>query len=125
MRNPRVVRVGEEQTDAGEKLEYTWYAGNPGPFEGIIVIRTDRFGQRWELRLQRGSFVTIRVAAGLLGVTPMTVSNWLRSGQIKHGRAMGKGATVIPLNEVERVARSKGIQVPWPGLPHEEGGSNA
>lgn len=84
------------------------------------MIKTDRFGQRWELRLQRGSFVTVRVAAGLLDVTAMTVSNWLRTGVMREARAMGKGATVIPLHEVERVARSRGIKVPWQGLPYEE-----
>lgn len=111
---PPLVRVGVEQTAGGEKIEYCWYGGTPAPFEGILVIKTDRFGQQWRLQLSRRSNITVRVAAGVLGVTPMTVSNWLREGVFPNALKR-KNVTLIPMRDVERVARNRGITLPFLG----------
>jgi hypothetical protein len=109
---PRLVRIGVEKTLGGEQLEYCWYGGTPAPFEGILVIKTDRFGQQWRLELSRRSNITVRVAAGVLGVTAMTVSNWVRGGVFPNA-VKRKGVTLIPARDVERVARQRGITLPF------------
>ena len=106
------IVVSSEETAGGERLDYCWFAGARGPFEGVVVIRTDRFGQQWRLELPRGARVTGRVAAGLLRVTAMTVSNWIRAGVFPN-ITKRNGVTMIPLRDVERVARSRGIPVPF------------
>ena len=108
----RMLRVGTEQTLSGEQLEYIWYSGSPGHFKGVIVVKTDRFGQRWQLQIGRGSFVTVRVAAGMLGVTPMTVTNWVRAGQFPNAKTKNR-ATVVPFHDIERIARGRGLQLPY------------
>ena len=111
-RNHESLSVGKEETPAGEELVYTWYAGQPDPFTGIIVIKTDRFGQKWELKIHRDSVVTIRVAAGLLGVTAMTVTNWISAGVFPRAKRKNQ-VMVIPVREVERIARDRGLQLPF------------
>ena len=111
---PKPTRpVSCEFTLAGERLDYGWYAGDRGPFEGALVVRTDRFGQRWRLEISRGSYVTARVAAGLLAVTPVTVANWLKAGEFPNARKKNN-AVVIPLRDVERIARQRGQDLPFP-----------
>ena len=108
------IRRGVERTASGETLEYKWAAGTRGYFEGIVVLRTDRFGQRWRLELNRGGHVTVRVAAGLLDVTPMTITNWIRAGVFPHAQKNKKTKVVmIPDHEVEQVARQRGVVLPF------------
>jgi len=102
-----------------------WWHGEPGQ-RGAVVFKTDRFGQRWALDIERTHWVTQRVAAGLLNVTVMTVNNWIRDGKIKGAKKRkvlgdlkakdGKlsieklpSVSVIPLREVERLAEERGI----------------
>ena len=108
----KFVGGGTERTPGGEKIEYAWYSGRLGPHEGIVVIKTDRFGMRWRLELPRHANVTVRVAAGLLNVTPMTVSNWIRDG-VFQGVLRGKKAVMIPVRDIERVAKLRGITLPF------------
>ena len=111
--SPHIIPVSTERTAAGETLEYAWYSGDRGPFEGVVVTRTDRYGMRWKLELDRRSLVTVRVAAGLLGVTPMTIANWLKQRTYFPNAAKRNGVVVIPLRDVERVARLRGKPVPF------------
>ena len=111
-RDSAELHVGSERTFTGEQLDYLWFAGGLTPFEGAMVIKTDRFGQRWMLLSDRDSDVTVRVAAGLLGVTPMTVTNWLKAGSFPGARTIHKAA-VIPLRDIERVARARGYNLPF------------
>jgi len=102
-----------------------WWHGEPGQ-RGAVVFKTDRFGQRWALDVERTHWVTQRVAAGLLNVTVMTVGTWIRQGKIKGakrrkvvGDLVFKGTkvsfkkepsvSVIPLKEIERLAEERGI----------------
>jgi hypothetical protein len=110
--NAKVVPMGTDKTPSGELLEYAWYSGQMGPHEGVVVIRTDRFGQRWRLELPRRGNVTFRVAAGLLNVTPMTISNWHRAGVFPHAFKK-KNIMLIPIRDIERIARRKSIALPF------------
>lgn len=109
----RVVPAGTDKTPAGEELAYAWYSGQMGPHEGVVVIRTDRFGQRWRLELPRRGNVTFRVAAGLLNVTPVTVTNWHRAGLFPHAFKKNRTLWLIPIRDVERVARKRNIALPF------------
>lgn len=108
----RVLVIGSDRTPAGEELQYAWYSGQMGPHEGVVVIRTDRFGQRWRLELPRRGNVTFRVAGGLLNVTAMTVTNWHRAGLFPHAFKK-KSVWLIPIRDVERMARDKNITLPF------------
>ena len=109
---PWSLLAGTETTFTGEHIEYHWYSGGLGTLEGAIVVKTDRFGQRWQLLLDRSSYLTVRVAAGMLGVTPMTVTNWVNAGVFPAARRINK-ATVIPFRDVERAARDRGYDLPF------------
>jgi hypothetical protein len=108
----QVVPMGEEKTASGEVLQYRWVAGSDAYFTGVEVVKEDRFGQVWSLRAARDGAVTVRVAAGLLRVTPMTVSNWINAG-VFPGVYRVHDAIVIPVREVEQIARQRGIPLPF------------
>lgn len=110
--DPNFLVVGTDKTPSGELIEYGWYSGRMGPHEGVVVIRTDRFGQRWRLELPRRANVTFRVAAGLLNVTTPTIANWQRAGVFPHAFKK-KNVMLIPIRDVERIARKKRIALPF------------
>jgi hypothetical protein len=95
------------RTDGGNE-EY-WWNGEPGR-RGGVVFKTDRFGQRWTLDIRSTHWVTQRVAAGLLEVSVMTISNWIREGKITDTKKRN-GVAVISLKEVERIAEARGMFV--------------
>ena len=120
--------------DGGDE-EY-WWNGQPGK-RGAVVFKTDRFGQRWTLDIESTHWVTQRVAAGLLCVSPMTVNTWVRTGKIKKAKkrkvlgdltfegskiAIEKNrgsVSVIPLTEIERLAEARGMFVRTPLTPEK------
>lgn len=120
--------------DGGDE-EY-WWSGDPGK-RGAVVFKTDRFGQRWTLDIESTHWVTQRVAAGLLCVTPMTVNNWVRTGKIRQARKRkvsgdlsfegrkivsekGRGSvSVIPLKEIEKLAEARGMFLRTPLTPEK------
>lgn len=105
--NRKPVLASIVLTDGGDE-EY-WWTGEPGS-RGAVVFKTDRFGQRWTLDIRATHWVTQRVAAGLLEVSAMTISNWIREGKITETKKR-KGVVVIALREVERIAEARGMFV--------------
>ena len=120
----------------GTDEEYWWH-GEPGE-RGASVIKTDRFGQAWVLDVESTHWVTYRVAAGLLDVTVPTIHAWVRQGVItetkkryqtnfkltgeggidlKHPKRIG--VSVIPLKEIERIAKERGFFTPRPLTPKQ------
>jgi hypothetical protein len=88
------------------KLEFYW-VGYPGD-RGAKVIKTDEHGVRWTLDVESNHWVTQRVAAGLLGVSVMTINNWVRQGKL--GKLMKRrGVSVISMRVLERIAEARGI----------------
>lgn len=124
----------------GGDEEYWWWQGEPGSREALVV-RTDRFGQRWELLIESTHWVTHRVAAGLLNVSTPTIRNWVADGTIKetkklsvpHVKSMNPGKitmsetkfSVVPLKEVERLANEMGffLRTPTPPKRRLRGGT--
>jgi hypothetical protein len=116
-RNTRPVFASALLLEGGD-AEF-WWLGAPGNREAT-VIKTDRFGQRWVLHVKSTHWVTQRVAAGLLDVTFMTITNWISEGKITHTKKRN-GVTVIPLKEVERIAEARGIFTQEPLSPEQRG----
>jgi predicted site-specific integrase-resolvase len=72
------------------------------------VVKTNEFGMRWTLDIGNTHWVTQRVAAGLLGVSVMTVNKWVRERKL--GKTMLRnGVSVISMRVLERIAESRGV----------------
>lgn len=122
-------------TEGGDE-EFCW-RGEAGE-EGAVVFKTDRFGQRWTLDIEKTHWITQRVAAGLLGVSVMAVNNWIRQGKIKGAKKRAvktdisregsriiippstRSVSVIPFKEIRRIAESRGDFLPPPELTPEQ-----
>ena len=134
--NPSVQAGAYINTNEGADEEYWWH-GEPGE-RGASVIKTDRFGQAWVLDVKSTHWVTYRVAAGLLEVTVPTIHAWVGEGVItetkkryqtaykrtsdggidlKHPKRIG--VSVIPLKEIERIAKERGLFTPRPLTPKQ------
>lgn len=84
-----------------DRLEIQW---DPPGFLGGVTIRR-RIGGKWyEWRVPTNGVVNQAMAADLLGVTRMSVNNWVRAGKLKHLKIPGH-PSAIPLTEVRHVKR--------------------
>jgi hypothetical protein len=84
-----------------DRLEVEW--NPPGLFGGVVIRR--RIASKWyEWRVPHNGLVSQAMAADLLNVTKMTISNWTkgRGGAIKQVKIPGQ-PSAIPLSEVKRV----------------------
>ena len=98
--------AGEEDTPA-ENIQYVWLLDWEDKVTGARARRRDRFGQTWVLDIEMTHAVTQRVAAGLLGVSLMSVNTWAREGRF--GKlAKRNGVSVIPVKKVLKSAISRG-----------------
>ena len=73
----------------------------PGPFQGVTIERCLE-GQWYAERIPYNGLVTQALAAELLGVSLMSVNNWVRQGKMRHIKVTGQ-PSVITLGEVKRV----------------------
>lgn len=78
---------------------------------GARVIRQDRYGQKWQLDIPHTHVVTQKVAAGLLGVSVMTINKWVRERLFGKPR-LRNGVSVIPLEAIRKIAEARGVQLP-------------
>ena len=84
-----------------DRLEVEW---SPPGLSGGVVIRR-RIAAKWyEWRVPFNGLVSQAMAADLLNVTKMSISNWTkgRGGTIKQVKIPGQ-PSAIPLSEVKRV----------------------
>lgn len=77
----------------------TW--DRPGPSQGISIERYLE-GQWYAERIPHNGLVSQAVAAELLGVSLMSVNNWVRAKKIRHIKVAGQ-PSAIPLGEVKRI----------------------
>lgn len=84
-----------------DRLEIEW---SPPGLLGGVVIRRRIAGQWYEWRVPYNGLVSQAMAADLLNVTKMSISNWTkgRGGMIKQVKIPGQ-PSAIPLSEVKRV----------------------
>lgn len=86
-----------------DRLEIEW--NPPGLFGGVVIRR--RIAAKWyEWRVPFNGLVSQAMAADLLNVTKMSISNWTkgRGGTLRHVKIPGQ-PSAIPLSEVKRVRK--------------------
>lgn len=79
----------------------TW--DRPGLFQGVTIER-EIDGARYAERIPHNGLVSQALAARLLGVSLMSVNNWVRDKKIRHIKVTGQ-PSAIPLSEVKRVRK--------------------
>ncbi len=86
-----------------DRLEIEW---NPPGLFGGVLIRRRIAGEWYEWPVPFNGLVNHAMAADLLNVTKMTISNWTkgRGGRLKNVKISGQ-PSAIPLSEVKRVRR--------------------
>lgn len=79
----------------------TW--DRPGLFQGVTIQREIN-GAVYAERVPHNGLVSQALAAQLLGVSLMSVNNWVRARKVKHVKVAGQ-PSAIPLSEVKRVMK--------------------
>ncbi len=102
---PDMIRV-RAAIERGLKVEF-WWTGLPGE-RGAKVVKVDEHGMRWTLDIEATHWVTQKIAAGLLGVSVVTINKWVREGVFPN-KKIRRGVSVIPIREVEKLANSRGL----------------
>jgi excisionase family DNA binding protein len=77
----------------------TW--DRPGLFQGVTLER-EIDGTVYAERIPHNGLVSQALAARLLGVSLMSVNNWVNDKKIRHIKVTGQ-PSAIPLSEVKRV----------------------
>jgi hypothetical protein len=84
---------------ANPELQITW--DRPGPFQGLTIGR-EIDGTLYAERIPHNGLVSQALAARLLGVSLMSVNNWVRAKKVRHIKVAGQ-PSAIPLSEVKRI----------------------
>lgn len=77
----------------------------PGLFQGVTIKRQLEDGKWYAWRIPYNGVVTRAVAAELLAVTVMTISNWVESGALREVRHHPSGTSLMPLSEIKKVRK--------------------
>lgn len=77
----------------------TW--DRPGLLQGLTIERYLQ-GEWYAERIPYNGLVSQALAAELLGVSLMSVNNWVRAKKVRHIKVAGQ-PSAIPLNEVKRI----------------------
>jgi len=81
----------------------------PGRDQGVTVRRVLADDREYEWYIPPNGVVTQAMAAELIGVSLMTVNNWVNDHLIGHIKQVG-APSVIPLREVKRVMKVRAVQ---------------
>jgi excisionase family DNA binding protein len=88
-------------------------------FQGIKIERYLE-GQWYAERIPYNGLVSQALAAELLGVSLMSINNWVRDKKIRHIKVAGQ-PSAIPLSEVKRIrtilAKEKQLRARRGGVP--------
>jgi len=79
----------------------TW--DRPGLFQGVTIER-EIDGTIYAERIPHNGLVSQALAARLLGVSLMSVNNWVRDRKVRQIKVAGQ-PSAIPLSEVKRVRK--------------------
>ncbi len=71
---------------------------------GVTIKRQLEDGNWYAWRIPFNGVVTQAMAADILGVSVMTINNWVNAGNLKHIKARGQ-ASLIPLSEIKKVRK--------------------
>jgi hypothetical protein len=78
-----------------------WDKGG-GARQGVSITRQLEDGKQYVWRIPFNGVVTQAMAADVLGVSLMTINNWVNSGVLMHIKPKGQ-PSVVPLSEIKRV----------------------
>jgi hypothetical protein len=84
------------------ELQITW--DRPGLFQGVTIKR-EIDGTVYAERIPHNGLVSQALAARLLGVSLMSVNNWVRDKKVRHIKVTGQ-PSAIPLSEVKQVRKA-------------------
>ena len=76
----------------------------PGWAQGVTIKRQLEDGNWYAWYYPSNGIVTQAMAADILGVSVMTINNWVNAGDLKHIKAMGQ-PSLIPLSEIKKVKK--------------------
>ncbi len=107
-----IIIVASQQKTADGLVTFCWVYDPDLRTTGARVIRQDKFGQKWTLDIPQTHVVTQRVAAGLLGVSVMTVNKWVREGKFGRPR-LKNGVSVIPMVALRKIADERNLGLPF------------
>jgi hypothetical protein len=86
-------------------LKGMWLRGGGARFERAMDMQT------WVSSVPADGAVTVKQAAALLFVTPMTVHRWVTDGWVKALPTKKQSQICIPLVELQRLAVERGLFV--------------
>ena len=84
-----------------DRLEIEW---DPPGLWGGVLMRRRIAGQWYEWRIPANGLIGQAMAADLLGVSKMSVNNWVRDKKIAEVKIPGH-PSAIPLREVKRIKK--------------------
>ena len=76
----------------------------PSWTQGVTLKRQLDDGNWYAWRIPYNGIVPQAMAADLLGVSVMTINNWVNKGHLKHVKAAGQ-PSLIPLSEIKKVRK--------------------
>lgn len=79
-----------------------------GPLHGVSIER-EIDGEWYAWRIPYNGLVSQALAAELLGVSLMTVNNWVRAKKVRQVKVAGQ-PSAIPLSEIKRIRQILGQQ---------------
>ncbi len=74
-----------------------------GPLQGVTIER-EIDGEWFAWRIPHNGLVSQAMAAELLGVSLMSINNWVRAGKMRHVKIEGQ-PSAIPLSEVKKARK--------------------
>jgi hypothetical protein len=77
---------------------------NGGLFQGVTLKRQLEDGNWYAWRIPYNGVVPQAMAADILGVSVMTINNWVNAGDLKHIKQPGQ-PSLIPLSEIKKVKK--------------------
>jgi len=78
----------------------TW--DEPGPAQGVTVERQLDDGNWYAWYVPHNGVAPQAMAADILGVSVMTINNWVNAGDLRHIKSPGQ-PSLIPLADIKRV----------------------
>jgi len=78
---------------------------NGGLFQGVKITRQLEDGNWYAWRIPYNGVVTQAMAADILGVSVMTINNWVRSGALPQIKQRGPGPSLTTLWEIKRIKK--------------------
>ena len=78
---------------------------SPGLFQGVTIKRLLGDGKWYAWRVPYNGVVTRQMAADILGVSIMTIGNWVKAGDLKEIKQPGPAPSLTTLYEIKKIKK--------------------